>query len=227
MNSVRDFFQVLRAIIWKDLKIEWRNRELISGMLMFALLMILIFNFALELESHTSAGLSAGVLWVTLIYSGAIGINRSILSERENNCLDGLLLAPTDRSAIFFGKAVGIWVVMLAASAVLLPVYSLLYSVFLLKDGFFLVIILGTAGYALAGTLLAGMSAQSRARDSLLPLLLLPVTFPLILASVKASTGLLQGFALADVQTWISLLVVYDILFIVLGLLLFERIVEE
>jgi heme exporter protein B len=116
---------------------------------------------------------------------------------------------------------------MLAASAVLLPVYSLLYSVFLLKDGFFLVIILGTAGYALAGTLLAGMSAQSRARDSLLPLLLLPVTFPLILASVKASTGLLQGFALADVQTWISLLVVYDILFIVLGLLLFERIVEE
>jgi heme exporter protein B len=219
--------QVIRAILWKDLVVEWRSHELVSGMLVFAILAILIFNFALELESHTSAGLSSGILWVTLVFTGTIGLNRSMAAERDKGCLDGLLLAPVDRSAIFFGKVLGSWLFMLLVAAILLPLYSVLYSVNLINAGMLMVVVLGTAGYALTGTLLAAMSIQTRTRDMLLPILLFPVAFPLLLAAVKAGSGFLQGFSMVENQSWVALLVVYDVIFTALGLMLFDVIMEE
>ena len=101
------FLRALWAVVWKDLAAEMRSRELLSAMLVFALLVILIFNFALELERRTSANLTAGVLWVTFAFAGTLGLNRSMAVEKDRGCLDGLLLAPVDRSAIYFGKALG------------------------------------------------------------------------------------------------------------------------
>jgi heme exporter protein B len=221
------FMRSLLAILWKDLALEWRSRELLSGMLLFALLVILIFNFALDLQAGPLADVTAGVLWVTLVFAGSLSLNRSLAAEKERGCLDGLLLAPLDRSALYFGKALANLVFMLLVALALLPVYGLLYAQNLFQPGLLLVILLGCLGYAAAGTLLGGLALQSRTRDLLLPVLLFPVTIPLLLSAVKASAGFLAGLPLADIQPWLNLLLVCDLVFSAAGWMLFDFVLEE
>ena len=221
------FFRSLTAIIWKDLAAEMRSRELLSAMLVFALLVILIFNFALELDAQARATVTAGVLWVTFAFAGTIGLNRSMAMEKDRGCLDGLLLAPVDRSAIYFGKAIGNLIFMLIVEAIVLPVYSILYSVNLFQPGLLLVILLGSIGYVAVGTLLSSMAVQTRTRDVLLPILLFPLVIPVMIAAVKASTGFLQGMQMADISPWINLLIVYDVIFVAVAFMVFDFIVEE
>lgn len=227
MKKTHGFFRVVSAIVWKDLAAELRSRELISAMLVFALLVILIFNFALELSSQTRAGLTSGILWVTLIFSGTIGLNRSMAVEKDRGCLDGLLLAPVDRTAIYFGKVLANWLFTMLVAMIILPLYAVLYSVNLFVPGLILSILLGTAGYSVVGTLLAAMAVQTRTRDILLPILLFPVIFPLLLAVVKTSSGYLQSLPWVDIQPWVTLLVVYDMIFTAVGILVFDSVVEE
>lgn len=227
MKKVHGFVRVVGAIVWKDLASELRSRELVSAMLVFALLVILIFNFALDLSAQTKAGLTSGILWVTLVFAGTIGLNRSMAVEKDRGCLDGLLLAPVDRTAIYFGKALGNWFFMLLVAAIILPLYSVLYTVNLWMSGLFFSIVLGTVGYSMVGTLLAAMAVQTRTRDILLPILLFPVIFPLLLAAVKASSGYLQALPWVDIQPWVTLLVVYDLIFTAVGIFVFDSVVEE
>ena len=226
-SSVGQFIRALSAIIWKDLAAELRSRELLSAMLVFALLVILIFNFALELDARARSTVTAGVLWVTFAFAGTLGLTRSMAMEKDRGCLDGLLLAPVDRSAIYFGKAIGNLVFMLIVEAIVLPVYTVLYSVNLFVPGLLLVILLGSIGYVAVGTLLSSMAVQTRTRDVLLPILLFPMIIPVMIAAVKASTGFLQGTALADIIAWINLLIVYDVVFIAVAFMVFDYIVEE
>ena len=221
------FFHSLTAIIWKDLAAELRSRELLSSMLVFALLVILIFNFALELDAQARATVTAGVLWVTFAFAGTIGLNRSMAMEKDRGCLDGLLLAPVDRSAIYFGKAIGNLIFMLVVETIILPVYSVLYGVNLFKPGLILVILLGSIGYVAVGTLLSSMAVQTRTRDVLLPILLFPLVIPVMIAAVKASTGYLKGMELIDIRPWLNLLMVYDVIFIAMAFMVFDYIVEE
>jgi heme exporter protein B len=172
------------AIVWKDLVAEMRSREMLSSMLVFALLVILVFNFALELDAKTRANVTAGVLWVTFTFAGTLGLNRSMAVEKDRGCLDGLLLAPVDRTAIYFGKVLGNLIFMLVVAAIVLPVYSILYNVNLFIPGLLGVIFLGCIGYVSVGTLLATMSVQTRTRDILLPILLFPVVIPVLVAAV-------------------------------------------
>lgn len=215
------------AIVWKDLAAELRSRELISAMLVFALLVILIFNFALELDIKTRATVTAGVLWVIFIFAGTLGLNRSMAIEKDRGCLDGLLLAPVDRSAIYFGKMLGNLIFMLIIEAIVLPIYSVLYNTNLFNPGFLLVTLLGSIGYVTVGTLLAAMAVQARTRDILLPILLFPVIIPVILASVKASMGFLQGIEISEIMPWINLLIVYDVIFLAAAFMTFDYVVEE
>jgi heme exporter protein B len=147
--------------------------------------------------------------------------------EKDRGCLDGLLLAPVDRSAIYFGKAIGNLIFMLIVEAIVLPVYSVLYSVNLFKPGLLLVILLGSIGYVAVGTLLSSMAVQTRTRDVLLPILLFPLIIPVLIAAVKGSAGFLQGAASGDILPWINLLVVYDVIFIAVAFMVFDYIVEE
>ena len=186
------FLRALVAIVWKDLAAELRSRELLSAMFVFALLVILIFNFALELEPKTRASVTSGVLWVTFAFAGTLGLNRSMAMEKDRGCLDGLLLAPVDRSAIYFGKAIGNLVFMGIVELIVLPVYSVLYSTNLFQPGLLLVILLGSVGYVAVGTLLASMAVQTRTRDVLLPILLFPLVIPVLVAAVK---GLERSFS--------------------------------
>src|SRR5688572_18828396 len=222
-----NFIKAVSAVVWKDLRAEFRSRELFSAMLVFSLLIILIFNFALELDIKTRQSVTAGVLWSTFAFAGTLGLNRSMAIEKDRGCLDGLLLAPVDRSAIYFGKVISNLAFMLIVEIIVLPVYSVLYSVNLFQPGLLLVILLGSIGYAGVGTLLAAMSVQTRTRDILLPILLFPVVIPVLLSAVKASSGFLNGADWEEIILPLNLLIAYDIIFIALAFMVFDNVVEE
>lgn len=225
--SIRSFFRAMTAIIRKDITAEWRSRELFTAMLVFALLVILIFNFAMELDARARASVTSGVLWVTFAFAGTLGLNRSMATEKDRGCLDGLLLAPVDRAAIYFGKSIGNLVFMLIVEIIVLPIYSVLYNTNLFKPGLLLVILLGSIGYVAVGTLLSTMAVQTRTRDILLPILLFPLAIPVLIAAVKASGGFLQGLEISEILNWINLLIVYDVIFIAVSFMIFDYVVEE
>ncbi|HSR47388.1 MAG TPA: heme exporter protein CcmB [Anaerolineales bacterium] len=227
LNPIATFLRAAGAVVWKDLAAELRSRELTGAMLVFALLVVLIFNFALELDVRTRSTITAGVLWVTFAFAGTLGLNRSMAVEQDRGCLDGLLLAPVDRSAIYFGKVGANLAFLGIVVAVVLPVYSILYNVNLFLPGLLAVIVLGSIGYVAVGTLLAAMAVQARTRDVLLPILLFPVALPVLIPAVKASTGFLQGLPMEEIATWIRLLVVYDVVFVVVAWWVFDYVVEE
>jgi heme exporter protein B len=222
-----NFLQAMFAIAWKDLAAEYRSRELFSAMLVFSMLVILIFNFALELDIKTRQSVTAGVLWTTFAFAGTLGLNRSMAVEKDRGSMDGLLLAPVDRSAIYFGKVISNLIFMLIVEAFVLPIYSILYNVNLFQPGLIGVILLGSIGYTAVGTLLAAMSVQTRTRDVLLPILLFPVAIPVLLASVKASGGILSGAEFSEILTPLNLLIVYDVIFIAVAFMVFDFVVEE
>jgi heme exporter protein B len=219
--------QATFAIVQKDLAAEFRSRELFSAMLVFSLLVIIIFNFALELDIKTRQSVTAGVLWTTFAFAGTLGLNRSMAVEKDRGCMDGLLLAPVDRSAIYFGKAISNLAFMLIVEAIVLPVYSVLYNVNLFRFDLIGVILLGSIGYTAVGTLLAAMSVQTRTRDVLLPILLFPIVIPVLLSAVKASGGLLAGAEISEIITPLNILIVYDVIFIAVAFMVFDYVVEE
>jgi heme exporter protein B len=226
-TALTGFFKALTAVAWKDLAAELRSRELLTSMLVFALLVVFIFNYALDVDLKTRNLVTSGVLWVTFAFAGTLGLNRSMAIEKDRGCLDGLLLAPVDRSAIYFGKVVSNLAFMLIVEAIVLPTYSVLYNINLFKPGLLLVILLGSVGYVAVGTLLSSMAVQSRTRDVLLPILLFPVVLPLLAAAVKASDGFLAGVPYADIAAWMNILIVYDVIFIAVAYMVFDFVVEE
>ncbi len=226
-SSLVIFLRSMSAIVWKDLVAELRSRELLSAMLVFSLLVILIFNFALELDIRTRQSITSGVLWATFAFAGTLGLNRSMAIEKDRGCLDGLLLAPVDRSAIYFGKAISNLVFMWIVEIIVLPVYSVLYNLNLFHPGLLLVILLGSVGYCVVGTLLSSMAVQTRTRDVLLPILLFPVVVPILIAAVKASGGYLNAAPLADIRPWLNLLIGYDVIFTAIAFMVFDYVVEE
>jgi heme exporter protein B len=215
------------TIVRKDLRAELRSKELISSMFLFALLSILIFSFALELERTAREEAITGVLWVTIVFASIIGLNRSMAMEREQGNFDGLLIAPIDRSAIFFGKFIGNLVFAVVVGLLLLPLMTILYNKSLLLPLLTLVLLLGTFGFSAIGTLLATMTVQTRARESLLPIVMMPVALPVLLAAVKASTGILNATPMGDWVTWLQILFVVDVVYIVTCFLLFPFVIEE
>ncbi len=226
-ETVTPFLRAILAVAWKDLAAEWRSREVVSAMLVFALLVIFIFNFALELDPKTRASLSSGILWATFTFAGTLGLNRSMAVEKDRGCLDGLLLAPVDRTAIYFGKLLSNLAFMLTVAAIVLPIYSILYNVNLFNPGLLLVILMGSWGYVAVGTLLATMAVQARTRDVLLPILLFPVAIPVLVAAVKASGGFLDASQWIDIAPWVNILLVYDVIFTAVAFMVFDYVVEE
>ncbi|MGD8605090.1 MAG: heme exporter protein CcmB [Anaerolineales bacterium] len=221
------FIRAVLAVVWKDISAELRSRELIGAMLVFALLVVLIFNFALELDRTAREAATSGVLWVTFSFAGTLGLNRSMAMEKDRGCLDGLLLAPVDRTALYFGKALGNLAFMLMVEAIVLPLYSFLYNINLFDPGLLAVVLLGSIGYVAVGTLLSAMAVQARTRDILLPILLFPVMIPLLLAVVRASNAFLQGLGSSEILPWLRILIATDLIYIAVAFMVFDFVVEE
>jgi len=213
--------------VWKDILAEYRSLELVSAMGVFSVLVIIIFNFALDLDIKTRQTVTAGVLWATFAFAGTLGLNRSMSVEKDRGCMDGLLLAPVDRSAIYFGKAISNLTFMLIVEIVLLPVYGVLYGINLFQPGLLMVILLGSIGYVGVGTLLATMSVQTRTRDILLSILLFPVILPVLLPAIIASNGFLAGLEFSEIIFPLGILVAYDVIFIAVAFMVFDNVVEE
>ena len=221
------FWRKVWAIVVKDIVAEFHTREMVSAMLVFSILAMLIFSFALDLRGEMARIAAPGVLWATVAFAGTLGLSRSMALEKQDGCIDGLLLAPMDRSAIFFGKAFGNLAFIVVVEIVLLPLFSALFDVPLLRGTVLLVTALGTIGYVAVGTLLAAIAVNTRAREVMLPILLLPLVIPSLIAAVQATGGLLDGATLAEVGGWVRLLVAYDLIIVAASMLTFGYIVEE
>lgn len=221
------FWRAMLAILVKDITVELRSRETFSAMLVFALLIAVVFSFALELRVDNARQLAPGILWVAIAFSGVLGINRSFLLEREGACIEGLMLSPQDRSVIYVGKVLASVLFMLLAEAFLLPVLAVLFDVPILSPSLWVILLLGTLGLAVVGTLFAAMTVSTRARDIMLPLLLFPVVVPVIIAATKSTGLILDGRPLAEAFVWMRLMSAFDIVFMVIAVLGFEYVVEE
>lgn len=221
------YMNAILAIVWKDLSAELRSRELLTAMLVFSTLVIMVFYFTFDLDAKTRKDITAGVLWVTFAFAGTLGLNRSMSIEKDRGCLDGLLLAPVDRTAIYFGKAISNLAFMLIVEVITIPIYSIFYNINLLNAGLFGIILLGSVGYVAVGTILSAMTIQARTRDMLLPILLFPVLIPVLVAAAKASSGFLQEIEFAAILPWLNMLIAYDVVFIALAFMVFDFIVEE
>ena len=162
-----------------------------------------------------------------IVFAGTLGLNRSFTAEQDQGCFDALVMAVPDVSAIYFGKMLTNWLVMLFVSILILPIYSLLYNQSLFNLGFILVLVLGAWCYSAAGTLIAGMTVQTRMRDLLLPILLFPILMPVNMAVVKAAGGILAGAPLVEVQAWLVLLAAYGIIVTTVSILVFEYVIRE
>ena len=219
------FLACVLAIIAKDLRAEFRSRELLSVMALFALLSVLVFSFALELNREARAEAVSGVLWVTLIFASLLGLNRSLAQESDQGNLDALLLAPVSRSAIFAGKFAGNVLFTGAVGLALLPLMTVLYNINMAAPGVIVTTIVGVIGLCSIGTLLATMTVQTRAREALLPIALLPLALPFLLTAVRATRGVLNGAP--DWQVWLQLLAGITVIYVVLCLLLYGYVVEE
>jgi heme exporter protein B len=198
-------------------------------MAFFSLLVTVVFGFALQAERIDPQTTAPGLLWIAFSFSGVLGLNRSFALEREGGCLQGLMLAPVDRSALFIGKALGNLVLVGLVEAITLPVFSVLLRVPVLPclPRLALIAFLATLGFAAVGTLLSAISSGSRLREVLLPLILYPIWVPVLIAAVELTGQALAGRPASEGGRWLTLILVYDLVFTGAGLLLFDRLLEE
>jgi heme exporter protein B len=221
------FFNAVGAIVWKDIRAELRTKDIFSSMFVFALLAVIIFNFAFELRVPDMTMVAPGIIWVAITFAGTLGLNRAFVIEQDKGSLAGLLLAPIDRSAIYFGKMLSSLLFMLIVEIILLPLVMVFFNLPLLTWQHLLVLLLGTYGFAAVGTVFSAMAVNTRAREVLLPILLFPVVLPVLIAGVKMTGALLDGESFSSLTNWLRLIVVYDVGFTIVAYLTFGFVVEE
>lgn len=208
---------------------ERRSKETLNALVFFSLLLLFVFQFALGPDRERLTAALPGLLWLGFVLAGILGLGRTFVLERENDCWDALLLAPGDKSAIYVGKLAGNVVLMLVVEALILALFAIFFNVDVTGalPGLALIMALATLGLAAVGTLFAAMTAQVRARELLFPVLLLPVQVPVLLGAVKATEAVLLGEPLSAVAHWLKLLVAADVIYVVVGLLTFDFLLES
>jgi heme exporter protein CcmB len=217
-------------ILRKDLTVEVRSGEIAYTTLFFAVACVLIFAFALVREGRAPEDGAAGILWIAVMFAGNLALGRTFERERQAETLRALLLAPAPRPAVYLGKLFGIIVLLIGAEAVLVPLIALLFQAPLLAHPFWMtaILIAGTTGFAAVGTLFAAMLVRARSRDVLLPVLLYPITVPVIIAGVRGTAALLQpDVELEIVRFWFALLIAFDTVFVTLSLWTFESVMTD
>ena len=214
----------------KDLVIEFRSREVVYTTLFFAVSCVLVFAFGFVREGVAVDDAAAGILWIAIAFSGTLALGRAFERERQNDTLRALLLAPVDRAALYVGKLAGVLVLLAIVEAIVVPLVALMFEAPLFAHPVLTAALLaaGTLGFAAVGTLFAAMLVRARSRDVLLPILLYPITIPVIIAGVRGTAALLQAEAdLPVARMWLSMLVFFDIVFITLALWTFEPAMTE
>jgi heme exporter protein B len=220
-------FRRIFAIFWKDILTEFRTKEIIVSVLVFALLVLVIFSFAFGTGGEVTGTAASGILWVALTFGGIIGLNRIFAVEKEGSRLEGLMLCPVDRAVIYWGKLAGSFAFMLVLAIVITPIFLALFNLPLFLPRLALIIVLATLGFAAVGTLFSALAVNTRARDIMLPILFLPVVVPVIIAAVKATEPVLAGSPWGETLTWLQIMIAFDIIYLVVATLVFEFVIEE
>jgi heme exporter protein CcmB len=224
---------MLRAIwliVRKDVTVEVRSRELAYTTLFFAISCVLVFAFSLVQEGRAAQGVGPGVLWMAIMFAGNLALGRTFERERQSETLRALMLVPAPRPAVYLGKLSAIVILLVLTEAVLVPIVALLFESALLAHPFWLIAVVaaGTIGFAAVGTLFAAMLVRARSRDVLLPVLLYPITVPVLIAGVRATVAIAQpDFDAEIVRFWFALLVAFDVVFVTLALWTFEPVMTD
>jgi heme exporter protein B len=225
------FMQQLGVLLWKDLRLELRSREVVYTSVFFALLVTVISGFAFLRHAGAGEKVAPGILWIALTFSGTLGMNRTFGREREDGCLQGVLLAPVPRPAVFLGKLVANFVFMATAAAAMMPLVALFFEprLFAHGGGIALCLALGTLGFAAVGTLLSAGLSKARLRHVLLPIVMYPLTLPAVISGVMATTSILAPGpdAAAQARAWLVLLGGYDVVFLAAAIFLFDPLVRD
>lgn len=226
MSLLRTIWLVVR----KDLLIELRSREILYTTVFFAVSCVLVFAFGFVQEGQAPEGAAAGILWIAVAFSGTLALGRTFERERQTDTLRALLMAPADRPAIYLAKLCGVLILLFAVEALIVPLIALMFQAPVFRHPLMLAALLaaGTVGFAAVGTLFAAMLIRARSRDVLLPVLLYPMTIPVIIAGVRGTAALLQAETdVASARAWLSILFFFDVVFLTLALWTFEPVMGE
>jgi len=224
---MKGYFAPMAAIVWKDILLEIRTKDTVVAVVVFSLLVIVVFNFAIDPTPQTVGLVAPGVLWVAFVFGGILGLNRSFALERENGSLNALLLAPVGRDVIFLGKMVSNLIIMLLIELLVFPVFAVLFNFPIFVLELLPVMILSTLAIVTVGTLFSSMAVNTRAREVMLPLLFFPVALPAIIAAVEVTGIVLDDGGLLDVVGWIPLLAAFDAIFLFVCPLAFHFVVDD
>lgn len=233
-HEIAGFVSILRdgwIVTKKDLRVELRSKEILLTTAYFGFLVVLVFSFSFFHGDAPIPAVAAGILWVALAFAGTLGLGRVFEREREGDCIRALLLTPIARPSLFLGKALGVFLFMLVVEAVVVPAVFFFFNLPITGDRatkLALVLLLGTVGYSVIGTLLASMLLRAQAKDVLLTIVLYPVVLPLLIVGVKATAALFDlAGELSDFSVWLRVLVAFDVVFLVVSLWIFEPILVD
>lgn len=223
-------WQQFWAILKKDLMLELRSKDVLTSTFLFSVMALVVFYFAFSPNIKDLTLVAAGMLWVAVLFTSLLGLNRSFVHEKEEECLDGLLLSPVDRPVIFVAKFAGNFIFLIVLELVIVPIFSLFFLKGLAASGWLeliLILILGNIGMCAVGTLLATISANTRAKDLLLPILYLPVMLPFMMQVVSYTNTVFVGKGAGDMMSWLYLVIGFDIIFLLAGYALYDFVIGE
>ena len=224
---MRGYLSPVLALVWKDVLLEIRTKDIVVSVLVFALLAMVIFNFAIDPTPQMVALVAPGILWVAISFGGVLGLTRAFALEKDSGNFHGLMLAPVGRDTIFFGKMLGTLVFMLVVEVLVFPVFAVLFNLSLAMPGLIPVAPLATIGVAAVGTVFSAMAVNTRSREVMLPLLFLPAVLPVIVAAIEASGAIIRSDGGDDLALWLPFLAVFDAIFLVVCPWAFNVVIEE
>ena len=223
-----NYFKALFTIIKKDVLMEMRTKEVVNASLVFAILLVIVFSFIMEPGSEVEKKIAGGIFWMAVTFSGILGLNKTMMSELEGGNFEALMLAPVDKSAIFFGKVISNMLVLILLEIILIPLFLVFYSINIVSHPLMIaVLFLATYGYALVGTLFSMISVRTNSREIMLPLLLLPIMIPILIAAILSTNIFISGSDIIYSYNWIKLTAVFDIIFTAVIFGIFSAIIEE
>lgn len=225
MSDTRLFWSQVWAIIWKDLRCELRSRQVWIGMGLFALLVLVVFNFAFDLRVDNLVAVAPGALWIAFVFASMLGLGRTFSAEQDKGSMDRLLLCPVDRKAVYLAKLLGNVLFIFAVEIVAVPVFAVIYNIPIITGMLIPVVLAGTIGIAAVGTLFSAIAANTRAREVLLPVLVFPLIVPIVIGAVKATQALVSP--VSGDAPWLGLILAFDVIFLSLSALTFQYVVEE
>ena len=223
-----NYFKALFTIVKKDVLMEMRTKEVVNASLVFAILLVIVFSFIMEPGSEVEKKIAGGIFWMAVTFSGILGLNKTMMSELEGGNFEALMLAPVDKSAIFFGKVISNMLVLILLEIILIPLFLVFYSINIVSHPLMIaVLFLATYGYALVGTLFSMISVRTNSREIMLPLLLLPIMIPILIAAILSTNIFTSGSDIIYSYNWIKLTAVFDIIFTAVIFGIFSAIIEE